>query len=77
MEQSILSLLIFLPVFGAVLMLPISKYFGSDKIKWTALAATGIQLLLAVWLYINFDPSLAIAQSPFTVNIINIIVLFY
>ena len=69
MEQSILTLLIFLPVLGAILMLPISKYFGSDKIKWTALVATGIQMLLAVWLYANFDPSLTIEQSPYTINV--------
>ena len=37
MEQSILSLLIFLPVLGALIMVPVSKYIGSDKIKWTAL----------------------------------------
>ena len=69
MEQSILSLLIFLPVLGALIMLPVSKYIGSDKIKWTALITTGIQMILAVWLYINFDSSLTIEQSPFTVNV--------
>ena len=69
MEQSILSILIFLPVLGAILMLPISNYFGSDKIKWTALVTTGIQFLLAGWLYMNFNPALSIAESPFTVNV--------
>ena len=65
----ILSLLIFLPVLGALLMLPISKYLGSDKIKWTALITTGLQMILAGWLYMSFDPSLTIEQSPFTVNV--------
>ena len=58
MEQSILTLLIFVPVVGAVLMLPASKFIkNKSSIKWIALGATGIQLLLAVWLYFNFDPS--------------------
>ena len=48
MEQSILSLLIFIPVIGAILMLPVSKYLGSDKIKWTALITTGVQFLLSI-----------------------------
>ena len=56
MEQSILSLLIFIPVLGALLMLPINKYLGADKIKWTAFIATLIQFLLSIWLYMNFDP---------------------
>ena len=58
MEQSILSLLIFIPVLGAILMLPVSKYLGADKIKWTALFATLIQFLLSVWLYINLPIAL-------------------
>ena len=69
MEQSILSLLIFIPVIGALFMLPVSKYLGSDKIKWTALFATGIQFMLSFWLYMNFDPTLSIELSPFTVNV--------
>jgi len=69
MEKSILSLLIFLPVLGAILMMPVSKYLGKDKIKWTALVATGLQMILATWLYLNFDSSLTIEQSPFTVNL--------
>ena len=69
MDQLILSLLIFLPVLGAIIMLPVSKYLGSDKIKWTALITTALQMMLAGWLYINFDPTLTIEQSPFTVNV--------
>ena len=57
MENYILTLLIFIPVFGAIIMLPISKYLGNDKSKWVALAATFIQLLLTVWLYMNFVPT--------------------
>ena len=57
MENYILTLLIFIPVFGAIIMLPVSKYLGNDKSKWVALAATFIQLLLTVWLYMNFVPT--------------------
>ena len=58
MEQSILTLLIFIPVLAAILMLPASKYIeDKSSIKWIALVATGMQLLLAIWLYFNFDPS--------------------
>ena len=69
MEHYILSLLIFVPVFGAILMLPISKYLGSTTPKFVALVSTGIQLLLSIWLYCNFDSSLSVQDSPFTVNV--------
>ena len=70
MEKSILTLLIFLPVLGAALMLPASKYLKiKNIIKWIALVTTGMQLLLAGWLYLNFDPSLSVMESPFTVQI--------
>ena len=69
MEQYILSLLIFIPVFGAILMLPISKFLGSSTPKIVALATTALQLVLAVWLYCNFDSSVSVLNSPFTVNV--------
>tara|TARA_Y100001970_G_C14254667_1_gene874378 strand:+ start:2952 stop:4532 length:1581 start_codon:yes stop_codon:yes gene_type:complete len=70
MEKSILTLLIFLPVLGAALMLPASKYLKiKNIIKWIALVTTGMQLLLAGWLYLNFDPFLSVMESPFTVQI--------
>jgi len=69
MEHYILSLLIFIPVFGALLMLPISKYLGSTTPKFVALVTTGIQLLLSIWLYCNFDSSVSVQNSPFTVNV--------
>ena len=69
MEHYILSLLIFIPVLGALVMLPISKYLGSSTSKLVALVATGIQLLLATWLYFNFDSSISVVNSPFTVNV--------
>ena len=54
MDSIILTLLIFLPVFGAVIMLPASKMYGKDNpniFKWIALVTTGMQLLLAIILY--------------------------
>ena len=70
MEKSILSLLIFLPVFGAIIMLPASKYLKIPNIvKYIALVTTGIQLLLSGWLYMNFDPSLSVMNSPFTIQV--------
>ena len=70
MENYILTLLIFLPVLGAILMLPASKYIKIDNIvKWIAVATTGLQLLLAGWLYMIFDPTVAVMDSPFTVQV--------
>jgi NADH-quinone oxidoreductase subunit M len=54
MEQWILTLLIFIPVLGAavVLCLP-SNAIGT--IRWTALGFTVPPLLLAIWLFLDFD----------------------
>jgi NADH-quinone oxidoreductase subunit M len=50
----VLTWITFLPVIGifAVLLLPKGK---DDAIKWTALAATGLQLVIAFVLYASFD----------------------
>ena len=59
MESSILTLLIFVPVAGAVLMLPFAMLYGKENAhyyKWIAAVTTGIQLVLAGILYLNFDP---------------------
>jgi len=70
MDNYILTLLIFLPVLGAILMLPASKYIKVPNIvKYIALATTGLQILLSGWLYMNFDPTLSVMESPFTVQI--------
>ena len=70
MEKSILTLLIFLPVLGAALMVPASKFIKvKDIVKWIAVVTTGMQLALAAWLYFNFDPSLSVMDSPFTVKV--------
>ena len=71
MDSLILTTLIFLPILGAIIMLPASRYFGKDRpeiFKYIALVATGFQLLLSIILYMNFDPELSISHSPFTVQ---------
>ncbi len=72
MDSMILTLLIFLPVFGAVAMLPAAKMVGKENpniFKWIALVVTGLQLLLAVVLYMGFDPTLSVSASPYTVQL--------
>ena len=72
MDSLILTILIFLPVFGAAVMLPASKYMGKDKpeiFRYIALLITGLQLVFAAILYWNFDPSLSVVESPFTVQV--------
>ena len=72
MDSMILTLLIFLPVFGAIIMLPASKILGKENpniFKWIALVVTGFQLLLAIVLYIGFDPILSVSTSPYTVQL--------
>ena len=72
MESSILTLLIFIPVAGAIVMLPFAMLYGKEHTyyyKWIAVITTGIQLALAFLLYQNFDPALSITESPFTVQV--------
>jgi len=72
MESSILTLLIFLPVAGALLMLPFAKLYGKENshiYKWIALITTSLQLLLSWVLYSNFNPAMSITESPFTVQL--------
>ena len=69
MENYILTLLIFIPVLGALVMIPVSKYMGNDKSKWVALITTSIQLLLAFWLYLIFDPNGGIQFTPGQPNV--------
>ena len=72
MESSILTFLIFLPVAGAIIMLPFASLYGKEAnsyYKWIAAITTGIQLILCIILYQNFDPSLSVNESPFTVQL--------
>ncbi len=61
MENHVLTLITFLPILGIVLLLPIP---GEKKnaIRIVAAMFTGLQLLLAVWLFIHFDRSTAAIQ---------------
>ena len=72
MDSMILTLLIFLPVFGAAIMVPVAKTMGKENpsiFKWIALIVTGIQFLLAIILYMGFDPTVSISASPYTVQV--------
>ena len=77
MNSSILSLLIFIPVFGALSMLIVSvlrnrgiiSNQNKDLYKYIALITTGVQLLLAIILYMKFDSTLSVIESPFTVQL--------
>ena len=56
MDSWILSLLIFLPVMGALGMcvVPFSQYKeNKDIYKYIALGVTGLQLILTVFLYMS------------------------
>mgnify|MGYP000160571508 CR=1 FL=1 len=56
--ENILTLMIFIPVFGAAVILCLPR--GNDNlVRWTAVAATVPPLLMAIWLYFNFDRSVA------------------
>ncbi|MCK5921241.1 MAG: hypothetical protein KAG66_09895, partial [Methylococcales bacterium] len=54
MDFNILSWLIWVPVVGArvIVALPRDK---ADVIKWVAVAFTGLQLIIAAVLWMNFD----------------------
>ena len=72
MDSLILTLLIFIPVIGAILMLPVANLYGKENshyYKWIALVATGVQFILTCVLYLKFDPIHTIANSPFTVQV--------
>jgi len=66
MNSHILSWLVFIPIIGALVSImyqQIAKGKGrdagniGDTHKWIAAVATGIQLAVAIWLYIIYDPS--------------------
>ena len=56
MDAYILTLLVFIPVVGAVAVLPIPRD-RAYLIKWIAAGFTGLQVLLAFWLFAAFDRS--------------------
>lgn len=65
METWVLTLITFLPVVGALFILFVPKE-SKNAIRMTAAAFTGLQLLLAIWIFVNFDRSTA--EMQFTVQ---------
>jgi NADH-quinone oxidoreductase subunit M len=55
-ENSILTLLTFLPLLGAVLIL-LSPKTAIGAIRWIALGTTVVTLVLSLWMWSAFDPS--------------------
>src|SRR5690606_37336957 len=55
-ENSILTLLTFLPLLGAVLIL-LSPKAAVGAIRWIALGTTVVTLVLSLWMWSAFDPS--------------------
>ena len=64
MESNILSILIFSPLVGVLLMF-VAYFLKQDDVifKYIALLTTFIQLLLTGWLYFNFDPSVLLTAD--------------
>lgn len=61
MDYPILTTVIFLPIFGALLIL-VMKRSGEAFIKWTALAVSIINFLLSLPLFVSFDKTTAAMQ---------------
>ena len=73
MHSTILTLLIFIPVMGAVSIVAARSFRAKDSShadsRLIALITTGVQLILSLWLYMSFDPTVSISESPFTVQV--------
>lgn len=61
MDYPILTTVIFLPIFGALLIF-VMKRSGEALIKWTALAISIINFLLSLPLFLSFDKTTAAMQ---------------
>jgi|SaaInlLV_10m_DNA_3_1039740.scaffolds.fasta_scaffold00076_34 NADH-quinone oxidoreductase subunit M len=69
MNSHILSLLVFIPILGALVTLAYQQFKpksvngnndNGNAHKWIAAVTTGLQLLLAAWLYIQYIPTAGI-----------------
>jgi len=73
MHSIILTLLIFIPVMGAISIVALRSFRSKDSShvdsRLIALITTGLQLILSLWLYANFDSSVSISESPFTTQV--------
>ncbi len=56
MEENLLSLMTFIPLVGFVVILCLPRD-AHNLVKWTAVGATTPPLLMAIWLFVNFDRS--------------------
>lgn len=67
-SSSLLSWILWLPIIGMVATLCIpSKY--KDGIRWTALLTTALNLVFSIYLYTQFDTSVAGMQEKFSISI--------
>ncbi len=57
----LLSLVIFLPALGALLLLALPSV---DSIRWAALATTVVTFVLSIGLWLGFDASVSTASAP-------------
>ncbi|MGH7496505.1 MAG: complex I subunit 4 family protein [bacterium] len=63
MIPNVLTWLIFLPIIGAVIVLLLPKNERQQNlVRWTAAIATGLQLLLAVLIFFDFDRTTSTMQ---------------
>ena len=61
MEKHVLTLITFLPIVG-VLLIPLVPKDNKNLIRGIAAFFTGLQLLLAIWIFVNFDRSTSAFQ---------------
>jgi len=54
MESSVLTWITFLPVIGMAVILLFPRK-ADNAVRYTAAVFTGLQVLLAIWIYVNFD----------------------
>nr|WP_072341603.1 NADH-quinone oxidoreductase subunit M [Devosia enhydra] len=59
MSDAILSIITFLPLAGAALLLfvPARDEAGANTVRWIALVVTSITFVLSLWLWAMFDPA--------------------
>ncbi|NOZ10143.1 MAG: NADH-quinone oxidoreductase subunit M [Gammaproteobacteria bacterium] len=75
-DTHLLSLTIWLPVIGGILVLALGGDHNANRIRWTALAVAVVELLLTIPLFTRFDKTVAVMQfqekyewiSEFSVN---------
>ena len=56
MESSILTYMTFIPLLGAVIILCLPRD-SNNLVRWVAVGATTPPLLMAIWLFANFNRS--------------------